>query len=98
MNMSSDKLGQAAQRLEFGNMASHSTEEMPSNSQCACGFCQENHRWDVFITALERARKTRNRGDVRAAHAAWLHYLVASFPDEKERSQVPVPAFVREWL
>ncbi len=94
MNMAFDKCGRAAQRLEFGNMTDPSTEEMPSDSQPSCD-AQQAKLFSVYAAAFKRASETLNPDDERLADAAWWDFLLAYLPDEKQRSEIPVPALFR---
>ena len=95
MNMVSDQRSRGAYRLELSNMTVLSTEAMFSDTQPSYGASQETHRWNVFVTALQRVQETLNPDDVRLAYTAWLDFLLAYLPDENQRSQIPVPAFFR---
>jgi hypothetical protein len=59
------------------------------------GVDQQSLRWSAYAAAAECAQQTGSRDDQKRASEAWLDFLLAYLPRVDQRSQIPMPAYLR---
>ena len=61
----------------------------------ACELHEQSLLWSAYVVALDRTQSTSDAKDKIRAYSAWLDFLAAFLPNERERSQIPEPLLLR---